>query len=58
MVMLLCNALQALAFLDICGEDNVVFTGDLNWQPADGPLPLPEGWCALTLRLMTTNRNL
>ncbi|KAK9908629.1 hypothetical protein WJX75_000659 [Coccomyxa subellipsoidea] len=33
-----------LAALDAAGEGNVIFAGDLNWLPADGPLPLTDGW--------------
>lgn len=43
--------LQTLAALDAAGEGNVIFAGDLNWLPADGPLPLTDGWCALACLL-------
>ena len=36
--------LQTLAAMDHCKEDNVIFAGDLNWLPADGLLPLTDGW--------------
>ncbi|BDA41812.1 probable tyrosyl-DNA phosphodiesterase 2 [Coccomyxa sp. Obi] len=35
---------MAVEALDESGEANVIFAGDLNWLPADGALPLTDGW--------------
>lgn len=43
--------IQALAYLQAANEGaEVVFGGDLNWiEEEQGELPLPGGWCALSM---------
>ncbi len=50
--------LQAVEALDASGDANVIFAGDLNWQPADGALPLTDGWCADRLDISTVHLGL
>ena len=40
------SVLQAVEALDVSGEANVIFAGDLNWLLVDDTLPLTDGWCA------------
>ena len=37
---------QAFANLEAASETNLLFVGDMNWNPDDRKPPLPPGWYA------------
>ena len=50
-----CWGLQALQGLNGDTEPNVLYAGDMNWNPdKDGEVPLPRGWYVHGLNDMTT----
>ena len=49
---------QASAVLDKAREGDVLFAGDMNWGPNDGPPPLPAGWSDAWLHLHSEDAGL